>query len=334
MEENNKTICELRVICREDKETYPFAIKTLSRTLYSTFAEAEAAIPHLVLKYATQKWIKIYRYEIYTIEISREIEVDKITGCSKDVTIYFPNGTRWISRDEKGIIQAAKIYEFVSGEEPDQRCVDLCIIDNDMLQDIRNEKLSCSFLAMNRDFAWGTSAYSDVMPCSLPISDAYAEALRSMEERHFAVERDELLPIRGVPYPVVSKFNEDMSDYLFIPAAFSGYQYDIFFDCNAAYRKNMHPLWFYVAYPANDKKILLPIAVSSEIVIMWDEYMHLDESLNTPESIYDFMTFNLRNIMYLADRNYSPEYFLWSMIKMDTVNKLMSVEINENSIKQ
>ena len=99
-----------------------------------------------------------------------------------------------------------------------------------------------------------------MMPCSLPVSDAYAEALYSKGERYYALERDELSPILGVPYPVETKYGEDMNDYLYIPAVFSGFKYDLFFDYRAAYRKSMHPIWFYVAYPLEDKTVLLPMS--------------------------------------------------------------------------
>lgn len=65
----------------------------------------------------------------------------------------------------------------------------------------------------------------------------------------------------------------------------------MFFDCNAAYRKNMHPMCFYVAHPVENKTVLLPITVSSDITLMWEEYEHLLDDLLVPESLIEFVIF-------------------------------------------
>ena len=121
-----------------------------------------------------------------------------------------------------------------------------------------------------------------------------------------------------------------MNDYLFIPAAFSGFKYDIFFDCNAAYRKNMHPMWFYVAHPVENKTVLLPITVSSDITLMWEEYEHLMDDLLVTENLIDFITFNLCEIMALADNQSKPDYFLWNLVRMNEIDKALSISDDGN----
>ena len=171
-----------------------------------------------------------------------------------------------------------------------------------------------------------------MMPCSLPVSDAYAEALHSKYQRYDEVMHDELSPVFGVPYKVESKFVEDMDDYLYIPATFSGFKYDMFFDCNAAYQRNMHPMWFYVAYPLKDKTVLLPITVSSDITLMWEEYEHLMRELLLTENLTEFVSFNLQDIMMFADSQCPPDYFLWNIAKMETVIKFFSSEDEEKDL--
>ena len=200
-----------------------------------------------------------------------------------------------------------------------------------MENDYRDDN-TCEHIILRSDYNHGWNYLTDMMPCSLPVSDAYAEALRSKGERYYALERDELSPILGVPYPVETKFDEDMSDYLFIPAAFSGFKYDMFFDCNAAYRKNMHPMWFYVAVPVENKTVLLPITVSSDITLMWEEYEHLMSDLLLTESLIEFVMINLQDIMTLADHQCRPDYFLWNMAKMDTVIKFFSIDKDEKKL--
>jgi hypothetical protein len=121
-----------------------------------------------------------------------------------------------------------------------------------------------------------------------------------------------------------------MNDYLFIPAAFSGFKYDLFFDCNAAYRKNMHPMWFYVAHPVENNTVLLPITVSSDITLMWEEYEHLMDDLLVTDNLIDFITFNLCEIMALADNQSKPDYFLWNLVRMNEIDKALSISDDGN----
>ena len=309
------TVCELRVVCRhDDEQKYPFTIGTQSRYIFPTFAEAEAAIPRLIEENATKVWIRVYRYEIYTFEFGKEIQNDYDARDALDVTIYLPDGTRWISKGERGVVEVAKIYEHLTLLVSGGKSVSLCIVENESTDEYR-----CEHIILRSDYNHSWNYLTDMMPCSLPVSDAYAEALRSKAERYYALEHDELTPVLGVPYPVESKYAEDMNDYLFIPAAFSGFKYDMFFDCNAAYRKNMHPMWFYVAHPVENKTVLLPITVSSDITLMWEEYEHLMYDLLVPEGLIEFVIFNLHDIMSLADHQCHPDYFLWNMARMDTV---------------
>ena len=308
-------IYELRVICRNDcEQKYPFTVYTQSRYLFPTFADAEAAVQRMVQENSAKEWISVYRYEIYAFEIGKEIQTDYDTRDALDTTIYLPNGIRWISKGEKGVVEAGKIYEHLTLLCSGGKHVDLCIVENESKDDYR-----CEHIILRSDYNHSWNYLTDMMPCSMPVSDAYAEALRSKAERYYALEHDELTPVLGVPYPVESKYAEDMNDYLFIPAAFSGYKYDMFFDCNAAYRKNMHPMWFYVAHPVENKTVLLPITVSSDITLMWEEYEHLMYDLLVPEGLIEFVIFNLQDIMSLADHQCHPDYFLWNMARMDTV---------------
>lgn len=322
------TICELRVVCRhDDEQKYPFTIDTQSRYIFPTFAEAEAAIPRLIEENSTKVWIRVYRYEIYTFEFGKEIQNDYDARDALDVTIYLPDGTRWISKGERGVVEVAKIYEHLTRNVSGGHNVNICIVENDYRDDN-----TCEHIILRSDYNHGWNYLTDMMPCSLPVSDAYAEALRSKGERYYALERDELSPILGVPYPVETKFDEDMSDYLFIPAAFSGFKYDMFFDCNAAYRKNIHPMWFYVAVPVENKTVLLPITVSSDITLMWEEYEHLMSELLLEEDLIEFVMINLQDIMTLADHQCRPDYFLWNMAKMDTIIKFFSIDNEEKKL--
>ena len=312
---NTNIIYELREVCRSgDEEKYPFTVYTQSRYLFSTFADAEAAVQRLVQENSTKEWIRVYRYEIYTYELGKEIQEDYNERDALDATIYLPDGTRWISKGEKGVVEVGKIYEHLTLLVSGGKSVSLCIVENESTDEYR-----CEHIILRSDYNHSWNYLTDMMPCSLPVSDAYAEALRSKAERYYALEHDELTPVLGVPYPVESKYAEDMNDYLFIPAAFSGFKYDMFFDCNAAYRKNMHPMWFYVAHPIENKTVLLPITVSSDITLMWEEYEHLMDDLLVPEGLIEFIIFNLQDIMSLADHQCHPDYFLWNMARMDTV---------------
>ena len=100
---SSNIIYELRVVCRSgDEEKYPFTVYTQSRYLFSTFADAEAAVQRLVQENSAKEWISVYRYEIYTFEIGKEIQTD----YALDTTIYLPDGIRWISKGVKGVVEA------------------------------------------------------------------------------------------------------------------------------------------------------------------------------------------------------------------------------------
>ena len=323
---NTNIIYELRVVCRSgDEEKYPFTVYTQSRYLFSTFTDAEAAVQRLVQENSAKDWIRVYRYEIYTFEIGKEIQTDYDTRDALDTSIYLPDGIRWISKGEKGVVEAGKIYEHLIPLTSGGKQVDLCIVENESKDDY-----TCEHIILRCEYNHSWNYLTDMMPCSMSVSDAYAEALRSKAERYYALKHDELTPVLGVPYPVESKYAEDMNDYLFIPAAFSGFKYDLFFDCNAAYRKNMHPMWFYVAHPVENKKVLLPITVSLDITLMWEEYEHLMDDLLVTDSLIDFITFNLCEIMALADNQSKPDYFLWNLVRMNEIDKALSISGDGN----
>ncbi len=319
-------IYELRVICRSGcEQKYPFTVYTQSRYFFSTFAAAEAAVQRLVQENSTKEWFRVYRYEIYTFEFGKEIQTDYDTRDALDTTIYLPDGTRWISKGEKGVVEVGKIYEHLTPLTSGGENVSLCIVENESKDDY-----ICEHIILRCEYNHSWNYLTDIMPCSMSVSDAYAEALRSKAERYYALEHDELTPVLGVPYPVESKYAEDMNDYLFIPAAFSGFKYDLFFDCNAAYRKNMHPMWFYVAHPVENKTVLLPITVSSDITLMWEEYEHLMYDLLVTDDLIDFITFNLCEIMALADNQSKPDYFLWNLVRMNEIDKALSISGDGN----
>ena len=323
---NTNIIYELRVVCRSgDEEKYPFTVYTQSRYLFPTFTDAEAAVQRLVQENSAKERIRVYRYEIYTFELGKEIQTDYDTRDAFDTTIFLPDGTRWIGKGEKGVVEAGKIYEHLIPLTSGGKQVDLCIVENESKDDY-----TCEHIILRCEYNHSWSFLTDMMPCSMSVSDAYAEALRSKTERYYALEHDELTPVIGVPYPVESKYAEDMNDYLFIPAAFSGFKYDMFFDCNAAYRKNMHPMWFYAAHPVENKTVLLPITVSSDITLMWEEYEHLMDDLLVTENLIDFITFNLCEIMALADNQSKPDYFLWNLVRMNEIDKALSISDDGN----
>ena len=281
MIENNK-ICELRVVCRNDSDgKYPFTIYTIAKYFYTSFAAAEAAIPVLVEKYASQEWMNVYQYVIYTFTQGTEIfEMDK---DASDIAVYLPNGSRWIRTNAKGIIRKGEIYEYIDAANQ----VDVCIIEQEAGHDNR-----CEHLILNCEYTNGWSYITNIMPCTFPVTNAYIDALKFKLARYDEYELGQLTPIRGVPYEVESKYAEDMNDYLYIPASFSGFKYDLFFDCNASYRKNMHPMWFYVAHPVGDKMVLLPITVSYDLHLMWEEYEYLMYDLILSENLITFIQSN------------------------------------------
>ncbi|MBO7231378.1 MAG: hypothetical protein J6V20_08250 [Bacteroidaceae bacterium] len=314
-------ICELRVVCRNDSEgKYPFSIYTAAKYFYPSFAAAEVAIPNMVEKYASQKWMNVYQYVIYTF--TQNTEITEMSRDAADIAVYLPDGSPWIRTGAEGIIRKGEIYEHIDAGNN----VHVCIIEEEARHDN-----TCGHLILNSDYTKGWSYITDVMPCTYPVSHEYSDALKSKLARHDEVEQRVLTPTRGVPYAIKTKHNEDMNDYLYVPASFSGFKYDLFFDCNAAYRKNMHPLWFYVAHPLEDKMILLPITVSSELTLMWEEHGHLMYDLCITENLIDFIQSNLQDIMNLADCQYGPDYFLWNMMKMNNVtNMQIGVEGEKN----
>ena len=313
MIENNK-ICELRVVCRNDSNgKYPFTIYTNAKYFYTSFEAAEAAIPGLVKKYASQEWITVYQYVIYTF--AQDTEIFEMDRDASDIAVYLPNGSLWIRTSAKGVIQKGQIYEYIDAANH----VNVCIIEKEAQPDN-----TCEHLIMNCDYTKGWSYITNVMPCTYSVSQEYFEALRSKLVRLDEVDKGQLTPTLGVPYKFESKYSEDMNDYLYIPASFSGFKYDLFFDCNAAYRKNMHPMWFYVAHPVGDKTVLLPITISYDLNLMWEEYEYLMYELLIPENLISLIQCNLQDIMNLADSSYPPDYFLWNMMKMD---KCMNMEI-------
>ena len=133
-------IYELRVICRSGcEQKYPFTVYTQSRYLFSTFADAEAAVQRLVQENSAKEWISVYRYEIYTFELGKEIQTDYDTRDALDTTIYLPDGTRWISKGEKGVVEVGKIYEHLMPLTSGGKHVDLCIVENESKDDYTSE---------------------------------------------------------------------------------------------------------------------------------------------------------------------------------------------------
>lgn len=315
-------ICELRVICRNNSEgKYPFTIYTMAKYFYTSLAAAEAAIPGLVEKYASQEWTNVYQYVIYTF--AQDTEISEMDRDASNIAVYLPNGSRWIRTNEKGVIQKGGIYEFIDGANQ----VNVCIIEEEGGHDNK-----CDLLILNCDYTKGWSYITDVMPCTFTVTNEYVEALKSKHVRHNDAEQGLQTPIRGVPYEAEFKYGEDMNDYLYIPASFSGFKYDLFFDCNAAYRKNMHPMWFYVAHPVGNKMVLLPITISYDLNLMWEEYEHLMYDMCVPENLITFIQSNLQDIMNLADCQYEADYFLWNMMKMDKCINMEIVNYDEKNL--
>ena len=83
-------------------------------------------------------------------------------------------------------------------------------------------------------------------------------------------------------------------------------------------------MWFYLAYPDGDKSALLPITVSADIKLINNDYQNIMESNPIAYDLPTFIMLNLQDIMMLADRQSPPEYFLWNMLKVDTITKLMN----------
>jgi hypothetical protein len=89
-------------------------------------------------------------------------------------------------------------------------------------------------------------------------------------------------------------------------------------------------MWFYVAHPVENKTVLLPITVSLDITLMWEEYEHLMYDLLVTANLIDFITFNLCEIMALADNQSKPDYFLWNLVRMNEIDKALSISDDGN----
>lgn len=305
-------IYELRVICRSGERKYPFNIYTDAKYYYAEFAAADAAIQRLVKEYASKTWIEVYRYGIYAYNCDTEITDPNRDAV--DAVIYLPDGKKWIHNVAKGVIHSGEVYERVVGNR-----VYIGILHDEKPDDTNRY----SFLEFGSDYNKDLRLITEIMPCSLPVSEVQIYNLKSRLELYEAVEQKVITPTFGLPYNAVTISDEDMDDYLFIPSSFSGFRYDLFFDCQAAYRKNMHPMWFYVAYPEGDNMLLLPITVSHDLTLMWDEYEHLMYDLLVTEDLINFVTFNLYEIMSLADKQSKPDYFLWNLARMDEIEKAL-----------
>ena len=83
-------------------------------------------------------------------------------------------------------------------------------------------------------------------------------------------------------------------------------------------------MWFYVGYPEDDNMLMLPITVAHDPTLMWNEYEHLMYDLLVTEDLINFITFNLHEIMTLADNQSKPDYFLWNLVTMDKITKVLS----------
>lgn len=311
---NKNIIYELRIVCRSDgKKKYPFQIHTDAKYYYTEFAEAEAAVQRMVKEYAQKDWKEVYRYGIYTY--SCKTEITNPNRDAVDAIIYLPDGTQWIRTGEEGALRSGEVYERIVGNS-----VYIGILQDDKTDDTQRYR----FLEFGTDYNKDLRHITEIMPCSLPVSDKNIYNLKSRLELYEALERKAIAPSFGLPYNAITIFEEDMNDYLYIPASFSGFRYDLFFDCNAAYLKNMHPMWFYVAYPEDDNMLMLPITVAHDHTLMWNEYEHLMYDLLVTEDLINFITFNLHEIMTLADNQSKPDYFLWNLVTMDKITKVLS----------
>ena len=312
-------IYELRVICRKGERKYPFDIYTDAKYYYTEFAEAEAAVRRLVAEYASKTWKEVYRYGIYTYSCNTEITDPNRDAI--DAVIYLPDGTRWISNGAKSVLHSGEVYEHIIGNS-----VHIGILHDEKPDESNRYRFLESGGDYNKDWRYIT----EIMPCSLPVPEVCNYNLKSRFEQYEAVAHEVITPSFGLPYDVVTMCDEDMDDYLYIPASFSGFRYDLFFDCNAAYRKNMHPMWFYVAYPEDDNMLLLPITVSRDITLMWQEYEHLMYDLLVTDDLINFVAFNLFEIITLADKQSKPDYFLWNLMRMSEIEKTLNVSDKEN----
>ena len=64
---------------------------------------------------------------------------------------------------------------------------------------------------------------------------------------------------------------------------------------------------------------------------MWEEYEHLMYDLLVPERLIDFVTFNLLDIISLADHQCHPDYLLWNMARMNEIDKALSMSDDGNT---
>ena len=308
---SDNLIYELRVVCRNgDEQKYPFEISTAAKYYYTEFADAEAAVLRLVGEYAEKDWVKVYQYGIYTYRF--DAEITDPNRDSVDAVIYLPDGARWNHNGVEGVLHSGELYECIVGN-----MVDVAILHDETPDEFGQYKL----LKLCSDYNIDHRHVGEIMPCSLSVSEVDVETMKLKLEVYEEVEHNLITPEFGLPYTATTMCEEDMNDYLYIPASLSGYRYDMFFDCKAAYKKNMHPMWFYVAYPDGNKRVLLPITVSDDITLIWVEYEDLMYYLSITEGLIDFVSFNLREIMRLADRACSPDHFLWNMMRMNTISK-------------
>ena len=310
---DNNAIYELRVTCRSGERKYPFDIYTDAKYYYTKFDDAKAAVQRLVKEYAQKDWKEVYRYGIYTYSCDTEI-----TNRHRDAVnavVYLPDGTQWIRNEAEGVLRSGEVYERIVGNS----------VYIGILQDEKPDNSNrYRFLEFGSEYNKDLKYITEIMPCSLPVSEVNIYNLKSRLKLYEAVEHKIVTPSFGLPYDAMTICEEDIDDYLYIPASYSGFRYDLFFDCNAAYIKNMHPMWFYVAYPEGDNMLLLPITVSHNLTLMWDEYEHLMYDLLVTEDLINFMIFNLDEIMRLADSQCKPDYFLWNLVRMDEIEKALN----------
>ena len=306
-----KHLYELRRVLRyNDGQEYPFAIKIYSRILFETFEEAEQAVKKMAEEDGKGVFHNVYFYGIYTLPL--ETELDMIDDKKVETVIYLPNGTLWAkSKMQQRPMKNGDICEYVSEDQ-----VYPCLIE-----DACYSESECGYIT------WDTSLYSwrkltDFLPCSIPVPDGNIAILKSKYEGYKSYNQNELFVTMGVPYPaecLSPDEMDDMNDFLHIPSSFSGYKYDLFFDCKSSYRKNMHPLWLYVAYPHNGRVTLIPITASNNPAPMYcEKYEDLaNVMLLENEDLQEFIYYNLKEILKLADECISAECFMINLIKMD-----------------
>ena len=306
-----KHLYELRRVLRyDDGQEYPFAIKIYTRILFETFEEAEQAMKKMSEEDGNGVFHNVYFYGIYTLPL--ETELDMIDDNKVETAIYLPNGTLWTKSNMlQRPMKNGDICEYVSEDQ-----VYPCLIE-----DACYSESKCGYIT------WDTSLYlwrklTDFLPCSIPVPDGNIAILKSKYEGYKSYNQNELFVTMGVPYPaecLSPDGMDDMNDFLHIPSSFSGYKYDLFFDCKSSYSRNMHPLWLYVAYPHNGRVTLIPITASNNPAPMYcEKYEDLaNVMLLENEDLQEFIYYNLKEILKLADECISAECFMINLIKMD-----------------